>query len=459
MLFSSLVFLCAFLPLLLFIYYTVPANWRNAILVIASLLFYAWGETTLVWVMVSSICCNHFAAILIERMKTAGKRKGVLAVAILCNLGALAYFKYMDFFISNWNFISGMELPLRHIVLPIGISFYTFQGISYLVDVFRGDTVAEKNIFNTGLYISFFPQLIAGPIVKFHEISEYIRVRKETLGDFAAGLQRFIEGLAKKVLIANVMAETADTIFACDPNTLLPQEAWIGIFAYAMQIFFDFSGYSDMAVGLGKLFGFKIPENFNYPYTATSVTQFWRKWHISLSTWFKEYLYIPLGGSRVGTKKTLRNLAIVFFVTGFWHGAGWNFIFWGMWHGAFILMERIVKFDKYKLPVLGNLYLLLVAFIGWVFFRVETFHDGIAFVRQMFSFGQWNNEEMLALPGLFIVMSAIAIFYCTTLPRIIYTRLQGKGLIVWRAVCCILLLLAILRLAGASYNPFIYFRF
>lgn len=459
MLFSSLIFICAFLPLLLFTYYTAPRSWRNNILLAASLLFYAWGEVVLVWVMIASIIWNHFIALAVERAATLFKRKLFLAIGVIVDLAALGYFKYTDFFIENWNGLSGMELPLKHIVLPIGISFYTFQAISYLVDVYRRDTPAEKNLLNTGLYITFFPQLIAGPIVKFHEISSYISCRRETLDGFAAGMQRFIEGLAKKVLIANVMAETADTVFSSNIAVLLPQEAWLGIFAYSMQIFFDFSGYSDMAIGLGKMFGFEIPENFNYPYTATSVTQFWRKWHISLSTWFKEYLYIPLGGSRTGKYKTLRNLAIVFFVTGFWHGAGWNFIFWGAWHGAFILIERIFKLDKKSIPVLGNIYLLMAAFIGWVFFRAETFSSALLYIRRMFTFSQWDSGEMMPVSSLFAVISVFAVFYSTTLPRMIYNKLNENGLLVWRGICCILLLLVLLRLAGASYNPFIYFRF
>ena len=459
MLFSSLVFICAFLPLLLFLYYAAPRSWRNNILLAASLLFYAWGEAVMVLVMIFSIILNHFAALAVENGKTPLQRKLFLTVGIIVDLAALGYFKYTDFFIANWNSLSGMDLPLKHIVLPIGISFYTFQAISYLVDVYRKDTAAEKNLLNTGLYITFFPQLIAGPIVKFHEISAYIRERHENLEQFASGLQRFIEGLAKKVLIANVMAESADAVFTSNFAVLLPQEAWLGIFAYSMQIFFDFSGYSDMAIGLGRMFGFEIPENFNYPYTAVSVTEFWRKWHISLSTWFKEYLYSPMGGSREGKLKTLRNLGVVFLVTGFWHGAGWNFIFWGVWHGAFILLERVLKLDKKKIPVLGNIYLLMVVLIGWVFFRAESFSSALLYIRRMLSFNCWNGQEMMPVSALFIVISCFAVFFSTTLPRMIYNSFSSKSVFIWRGVCCILLFMVLLRLAAASYNPFIYFRF
>lgn len=465
MLFSSLVFICVFLPLLLLICCIAPRSWRNNLLLAASLLFYAWGEVVLVWVMVASIIWNFLAALAVDRARTAFGKKLLLGIGIAVDLAALGYFKYMDFFIANWNHLSGMDLPLRHTVLPIGISFYTFQAISYLVDVYRRETAAEKSILNTGLYITFFPQLIAGPIVKFHEISGQIKQREETLEKFACGMQRFIEGLAKKVLIANVMAETADMIFACDPEVLTFQDAWAGALAYTMQIFFDFSGYSDMAIGLGAMFGFKIPENFNYPYTAKTVTEFWRKWHISLSSWFREYLYIPLGGSREGVGKTLRNLFIVFVITGFWHGAGWTFIVWGLWHGVFIIAERLAKLDKREavLPVkvLMHIYLLLAVIVGWVFFRAENFAGAWGIVKKMFDFSGIGQGDDMPISGSFVVMFACALFFSTTLPRMIYDKFKNNSwcIMIWRAVCCGLLFLVMLRLAGASYNPFIYFRF
>ena len=465
MLFSSLVFICVFLPLLLFVYYTVPRSWRNNLLLAASLLFYAWGEVVLVWVMAASIVWNFFAALAIDRAQKDPARKFLLGIGIAVDLAALGYFKYMDFFIANWNSLSGMEIPLRHVVLPIGISFYTFQAISYLVDVYRRDTAAEKSILNTGLYITFFPQLIAGPIVKFHEISDQIRERQESMERFARGMQRFIEGLAKKVLIANVMAETADTVFACDAGVLTFQDAWVGALAYTMQIFFDFSGYSDMAIGLGDMFGFKIPENFNYPYTAKTVTEFWRKWHISLSSWFREYLYIPLGGSRNGMIRTLRNLLIIFAVTGFWHGAGWTFIVWGLWHGLFIVLERVAKLDKKEFPlpvkVVMHIYLLLAVIVGWVFFRAENFSGAWGMIRKMFDFSACGSRDDLPVSGIFVLMFAFALFFSSSLPRKIYDRFKNNrwGITIWRAICCGLLFLVLLRLAGASYNPFIYFRF
>lgn len=465
MLFSSLVFICAFLPVLLFLYYCSPRRSRNCILFAASLFFYAWGALELVWVIGISILWNHCAAWAMDGLKSPRKRKAVLSLAVTVDLAILGYFKYMNFFIVNWNVLSGMSLPLHHVILPIGISFYTFQAISYLVDVYRGDTPAEKNLLNTGLYITFFPQLIAGPIVKFHEISGFIRSRTESPDEFARGMQRFIEGLAKKVLVANVMAEMADRVFACDPNVLSPQEAWLGTVAYTMQIFFDFSGYSDMAIGLGHMFGFTIPENFDYPYTAVTITEFWRKWHISLSSWFREYLYIPLGGSRGGLGKTLRNLMIVFLVTGLWHGAGWTFIIWGVWHGVLVLSERVCRLDKRHFPLPAkipmHIYALLAVMVGWVFFRSETLTQAIAMVKKLFSFSGWRAGETLPVSRLFVLTLIAALVFSTSLPRSLYAKMgkSAVGLFCWRICCCGLLFLVLLRLAGASYNPFIYFRF
>ena len=463
MLFSSLVFISVFLPLVLFICFCAPRSWRNNILLAASLIFYAWGEMVLVWVMILSIIWNHLLALMISRNEGSA-RKIWLFTGVAADLLLLGYYKYMDFFLANCNVLFHTSFALHKIILPIGISFYTFQAISYLVDVYRNDTPVEKNILNTGLYITFFPQLIAGPIVKFHEISAQIRHRQESMSEFACGMQRFIEGLAKKVLIANVMAETADTIFACDPGVLTIQDAWLGALAYTMQIFFDFSGYSDMAIGLGHLFGFTIPENFNYPYTAVTITGFWRKWHISLSSWFREYLYIPLGGSRSGKWATLRNLLIVFLVTGFWHGAGWTFILWGLWHGIFIIIERIFALDKKVFPryirIFQHAVLLLIVIAGWVLFRAETVSGAWGIVKKMFSFSP-NSGESFTVSPLFIVTFIFAVFFSTDLPRRIYNSFKDNtfALLVWRAICCGLLFLVLLRLAGAAYNPFIYFRF
>ena len=463
MLFSSIVFLSVFLPILLTVYY-ISDKRRNIVLLLFSLLFYGWGEPLLLSVMLLSIIWNYLTAILIEKINSNWKRITVLSIGILVNLLSLGYFKYMDFFILNINHFFKTNISLFHIVMPIGISFYTFQAISYLVDVYRKDVAAEKNIINIGLYITFFPQLIAGPIVKFHEISHDIKNRKESLSDFSAGMQRFIEGLAKKVLIANVMASMADTVFQRGIPELTSADLWLGAAAYSFQIFFDFSGYSDMAIGLGRMFGFKIPENFNYPYVSGTITEFWRRWHISLSTWFKEYLYIPLGGSRCSKIAVLRNLLIVFAVTGIWHGASWTFLAWGLWHGFFIILERITGLNKKEFhPAAAffmHIYLLFVVLIGWIFFRADNFNYSFAFLKKMFSFERWNELTVTVVP-FFILMFFAAIFFSTELPRKIYTKLKNHivFMILWKTVCLFLLFLVLIRLASSSYNPFIYFRF
>ena len=464
MLFSSFIFLSVFLPLLLFLYYAMAREYRNHLLLAASLVFYGWGEPRLLAVMMISILWNYLAAMAIDRCRRKIPRQGLLTVGIAADLMLLIYFKYMDFFIQNLNFFCGLQLPLRHIIMPIGISFYTFQAISYLVDVYRSDVKAERNLCNTGLYIAFFPQLIAGPIVKFHEISGQIRQRTESLPEFSAGLQRFIEGLAKKVLIANVMGETADAIFSSAVCELTWADAWVGALAYSLQIFFDFSGYSDMAIGLGHMFGFTIPENFNYPYMSTTLTEFWRRWHISLFTWFKEYLYIPLGGSHCSRMAVLRNLLIVFAVTGFWHGASWTFVFWGLWHGFFIILERLLHLNKKPVRAefrwLMHFYLLLAVIVGWVFFRADNFACSRDFLLKMFV---WKGFEPMkfSLSPLFITMFLFGLLYSTTIPRRVYEHFRDSKIFtfVWRMICCGLLLLVMMRLASASYNPFIYFRF
>ena len=464
MLFSSFVFLSIFLPVLLAVYYFSGREHRNTILLIFSLLFYGWGEPVLLSVMILSIIWNYTIAVILDRFSQSRCRKLILGIGIAANLLCLGYFKYMDFFIENINWLFNTNTALLHVIMPIGISFYTFQSISYLVDVYRNDVKVEKNILNVGLYITFFPQLIAGPIVKFHEISHDITLRQESLSNFSSGMQRFIEGLAKKVLIANVMAAVADSVFQRGIPELTGADLWLGATAYFFQIFFDFSGYSDMAIGLGKMFGFRIPENFNFPYVSKTITEFWRRWHISLSTWFKEYLYIPLGGSRCSWIKVLRNLLIVFAVTGIWHGASWTFLAWGLWHGFFIILERITGLNKKVFhpaaAVVMRIYLLSVVFIGWIFFRADNFQYSFAYIRKMFSFENWK-EPTVAISPLFIVILCAAVFFSTELPHKIYTKFKNSVVftVFWKALCVILLLLVLIRLASSSYNPFIYFRF
>ena len=464
MIFSSLMFLWVFLPVILIGYFLSRKVYRNLFLLIVSLFFYAWGEPVYVFVMVLSIVVNFYCGIRVGQANQA-KSKLWLLVGIIINLGLLGVFKYYGFFIENMNSLFGLNWEIRKLALPIGISFYTFQSISYLVDIRRGFTKPQTDIIKMGLFISFFPQLVAGPILKYYEFAPQIDRRKVTWEGFNAGALRFIQGLGKKVIIANIMAKTADDIFALGIGDVSTLTAWIGIIAYTFQIYFDFSGYSEMAIGLGKMFGFHIPENFNRPYISTSVKEFWRRWHISLSTWFKEYLYIPLGGNRGGKLATYRNLLIVFFVTGLWHGASWGFVVWGLFHGFFLVFEKIIKIEKIlRFNFLLWIYTMLVAIIGWVFFRVEKLPDAIDYLHRMFvpykidEYSEYLTREFSIVAFIaFLAMGSVANLY-DKLPIgqqvrdgiVAYIRPVFLMFVAW---------LAILMLASNTYNPFIYFRF
>lgn len=348
MVFSSLTFLCIFLPVVLALYYLLPTlRIRNVLLIIVSLLFYAYGEPVYVLLMIASIIINYIFGRLLGT-ENKKKRQWILAIAVIINIGLLVVFKYLDMMVQTINQLSGSEIPLAGLALPIGISFFTFQALSYVIDVYRREVEPQKNLWNVMLYISFFPQLIAGPIVKYHDIQEQIDNRNTDVKEIAEGLRRFIIGLSKKVLISNTMAVTADALFAAGAGELNILSAWIAAIAYMLQIYFDFSGYSDMAIGLGHMFGFRFLENFRYPYISSNIQEFWRRWHISLSTWFKEYLYIPLGGNRKGKARTCLNKMIVFFSTGLWHGANWTFVLWGLWHGVFLLFEQVCPVKKLR---------------------------------------------------------------------------------------------------------------
>ncbi len=461
MVFSSLTFLCIFLPILVCIYFLVrPLAAKNAVLVMASLLFYAYGEPVYILLMVISIVLNYCFGRIIG---AGGHKKAVLIAAVILNLGALGVFKYAGWLTQMAISAFGLNVKPVELSLPIGISFYTFQALSYLIDVYRGDCKSQKNAVSFFLYISFFPQLIAGPIVKYHDIETQISDRHPTPKSAAEGLRRFIIGLAKKVLIANVMASAADAAFALDAAQTSTLSAWIGAVAYLMQIYFDFSGYSDMAIGLGRIFGFTILENFNYPYISGSVKEFWRRWHISLSTWFKEYLYIPLGGNRKGRLRTCINKIIVFFCTGLWHGANLTFVVWGLFHGAFLLLEDFVPLKK--LPaVIRHIYTVLVVCVGFVIFRSDDMGQAGLMVSHMFSGftltnAQWVQAAPILTP-LFIVILLLAVFGATPAWKKLADRMNGsvrEGLsYIYAAV---LLVLCILYLSGGAYNPFIYFRF
>lgn len=474
MVFSSLEFLCIFLPAVFLLYTAIPnLKARNLLLIIASLIFYAYGEIVYVFLMIFSSILNYACARWVAA-KPDKMSKPALVTAVVVNLGILGVFKYTGMIVTTFNSITGLSVPVPEIALPIGISFFTFQALSYVIDVYRGSVAVQKNYLNVLLYISFFPQLIAGPIVKYRDINDQITDRRQDRDKIARGLRRFICGLSKKVLIANTMGAVADTLFASELGELSAPAAWLGAVAYLFQIYYDFSGYSDMAIGLGLMFGFEFKENFNYPYGAVSVQDFWRRWHISLSTWFKEYLYIPLGGNRKGTARTAVNKLIVFFCTGLWHGASWTFVLWGMWHGLFLLLEQFVPAIK-KLPrVLGHIYSLLVVLLGFVVFRADTIGYGFGYIGRMFA-GGFETAALSAAVGQltpwFLFILVVAVIGCAPIRPLadkIRANLYGEGALSkgWQAVQIALyaaafvgLVWCILRLSPSGYNPFIYFRF
>jgi len=476
MVFSSTVFLFLFLPLVLAVYYVLPCSLRNSWLLVMSLLFYAWGEKVLTLVMLGSIIANYFFGLLVERYRGRSAVYGVLAVALTANLLLLVCYKYSGFFMDAANsLLSSLHFRPFHwksAHMPIGISFFTFHAISYLVDVHRGHARVQKSFFNFALYESLFPQLVAGPIIRYQDIADQIDRRSETLADFAYGVRRFILGLSKKVLIANVLAIPAGQILDMRSENLTASVAWLGVVCYTLQIYFDFSGYSDMAIGLGRMFGFKFVENFNYPYISCSVQEFWRRWHISLSTWFRDYLYIPLGGSRVGPWRIYFNLVTVFFLCGLWHGASWNFVIWGLMHGLFLVIERqkwMGWMEKIWLP-LRHCYALLVVMAGWVFFRAETLPAACAYLKAMAGFG--HGDPAMQHPSLFIDATVVAALMAgivgsmpvTSLVRranesITHPGLDNIAALGRTAVLGILFLLCAMQLAAGTYNPFIYFRF
>lgn len=464
MVFSSMVFLCIFLPVVFLLHLLLPGiRAKNGMLLLASLAFYAYGEPVYVILMIASAFVNYLSALLIGK-NPAGK-KAVMAVNVILNLGVLVLFKYTGFLAESVNTIFGTAIPVPSIRLPIGISFFTFQAMSYVIDVYRGVTGAQKNFGKVLLYISFFPQLIAGPIVKYHDIAQEIENRTQTVDGVTDGIRRFIVGLSKKVLISNTVGLVADTLFAADVSGLNAAAAWIGAVSYMLQIYFDFSGYSDMAIGLGEMFGFHFKENFNYPYISGSIREFWRRWHMSLSGWFQEYLYIPLGGSRKGKIRTVINKFIVFLCTGIWHGANVTFLFWGLYHGCFLMLEEIVpaireQGGKVK-SFFQHVYTLLVVLIGFVFFRADSMYQGAAWIKTMFTgFGSNTAAISLALEQLtplYLVTAAVGIVACCPVKMLVKKGRAYEA--VTAAGSLALLLLCMLSLASGTYNPFIYFRF
>ena len=461
MVFSSATFLFLFLPLTLLIYYNPLVRgrtFRNAFLFVASIAFYAWGEPLYVLLMLASILVNWLFGLAIR----AGKNGSVVvALAAVFNLSVLFVFKYLDFAITNCNNLLGLTLPLAGLELPIGISFYTFQALSYVIDVKRKPALAQKNLLHVGLYIACFPQLIAGPIVRYETVAEQIVSRRENWMDFSKGLRRFLWGLAKKVILANNLAKTADLAF--DGGVLTTGLAWLGMSAYALQIYFDFSGYSDMAIGLGRMFGFRFNENFNYPYAARSVTDFWRRWHISLSSWFRDYVYIPLGGNRVRPARHLFNLFVVWLLTGLWHGANWTFILWGLAYFVLLMLEKYTPLQK--LPsLLGRAYTLLAVGLCWVLFRAVSLGTAVEFFRALFfraPCGLWNGETSIALTNGFIYFLLGGILSFPLVPWLKKRKLAEKPAVQYLIALFQLLvfLLTVGFILNSTYDPFIYFNF
>ena len=465
MVFSSAMFLLAFLPIVFVCNSLIKKEYSNYLLLAASLIFYAWGEPYLVFLMITSVILNWGVGLLLTKTR-GGTRKLVLAAGIVCDLGILGYYKYAGFFARTVNSLLGRELlPVLQIALPIGISFFTFQAISYVIDVYRGDTEASKSLVNVALYISFFPQLIAGPIVKYRDINKQIEERSVKWYEVSDGFKRFIYGLGKKVLISNALGLCVDNIYRYSVIDMDPATAWICALAYTFQIYYDFSGYSDMAIGLGKMFGFTIPENFNYPYLSKSITEFWRRWHISLGSWFREYVYIPLGGNRKGTARTYVNLIIVFFLTGLWHGADMAFVIWGLYHGFFTILERI-GFKKIldKSKVLAMVYTFFVVNIGWVLFRAADTMTGVRIILRMLM--PWKYSRLDIEAWNYMDLKTVFAFVCAVLGMglirsIVPEKLKKRwsGSVIEAIYCVAVLILCLAAVASDTYNPFIYFQF
>ncbi|MCB0479361.1 MAG: MBOAT family protein [Crocinitomicaceae bacterium] len=471
MLFSSLVFLFNFLPLLLLTYFISPRNTKNAILLLFSLLFYAWGGFSYTLILILSVLANWLISLKINE----DKNKKWLLFGLVLNVLVLVIFKYLNFFIDNINVLidpfSNQRINNVKIHLPLGISFFTFQQMSMLWDIYRSKEKTKIRLLDSALYVSFFPQLIAGPIVRYHDIIDQIKNRVVQIDLINSGIKRFIYGLFKKVVIANTCAQIADDIMANNIHSIGWDGAWLGILAYTFQIFFDFSGYSDMAIGLGRIFGFRILENFNFPYISRSIQEFWRRWHISLSNWFKDYVYIPLGGNRKSKNRTYFNLILVFLLTGFWHGATWSFVFWGLFHGFFLIIERI-GFKKIldRIPsIFSWVYTFLIVVIGWVFFRIEGIEVAFEYVSTMFHFGNGFGHSLIYFNSYNVAILILALFMCSPLIEK-YLEKKIKSLqsvisieFVPHLVSSIFFLsiffYTCLVLATSSYNPFIYFRF
>lgn len=467
MLFSSIPFLYYFLPCVILLYLIAPRFLKNTVLLLSSLVFYAWGEPRYVIWMILSISLGYIFGLLIERFREKrGIAKLFMILSVISSLAVLGYFKYADFFILNINAVTGLSIPLLKITLPVGISFYTFQILSYTVDVYRGDVAAQKNPIDLATYVALFPQLIAGPIVRYSDIAQQLKNRNHSFEKISAGMSRFIIGLSKKILIANMLGELCDVFKASNDKSVL--FFWLYAIAYTLHIYFDFSGYSDMAIGLGKIFGFDFLENFNYPYISGSVTEFWRRWHMSLGSWFRDYVYIPLGGNRVSQARHLFNIFVVWMLTGMWHGAAWNFIVWGLYFAIILMIEKLflLKYLK-KSKVLNHIYVLLLIIISFVIFDAASMKDALSYIGAMFGAGDYPfiSTEFVYYLRSYGVVLLIGIIGSTPLPKLVTkkideSRVGGKIMTILAPVAlCVLLAVCTACLVDGSYNPFLYFRF
>ena len=471
MVFSSVLFLFRFLPIFMICYFLVPRKMKNLVLFLGSLVFYAWGEPVYIFLMLFSTISDFVWGRLIEDYRGKDSSRIFLICSIAINLFILGFFKYADFLLQTVNSVFGTAIPLLQLPLPIGISFYTFQTMSYVIDVYRGDVKAQRNILQFGVYVTMFPQLIAGPILKYHQVEKYLQGRRVDLEEISYGAKRFAIGLAKKVLLANNLGMLWEQISSLEQVQMSVLMAWLGIVAFAFQIYFDFSGYSDMAIGLGAILGFHFPENFNYPYIAASIKDFWHRWHISLSTWFKEYVYIPLGGNRKGLPRQLLNILIVWMLTGIWHGAGWNYLLWGLWFALFLILEKLFLGEilENAPKIFCRVYTLAVVMISWVFFALEKPGEIWTYIQSMFGLGgvELMNSQALFLGSEYLVLLIVALVACLPLGgRMVHglkSSKTGPAMALYRlgekVIPTVLLILSIAYIVDASYNPFLYFRF
>lgn len=468
MVFSSIVFLYIFLPIMLLIYFIVPNKLKNAVMIVASLIFFAWGEIKYIFIMLLLAVMDYICGQKINKYwEDKNKKRLFLFIDVGVNLLILFFFKYADFIIGNINNMTHLNIPLLHIPLPIGVSFNTFQSLSYIIDVYRGTVKYERSFYNYLAYTTLFPQIIAGPIVRYENVDEELENKKISIDNFTVGIKRFIIGLGKKVLIANNIGALWNLIETGDYGNLTFVLAWFGIIAFALQIYFDFSGYSDMAIGLAKMFGFELEENFNFPYISKTITEFWRRWHISLGTWFRDYVYIPLGGSRVGKKRLILNLFIVWSLTGLWHGANWTFIAWGIFYFVLLTIEKLTKIDKKQtknklLIICQHIYTMFFVMIGWVLFRSDNLGYAIQYIKSLFGFmgNTFINSEAILYLREYGIYMLLGILFSIPLGKVLQKYRDKKGFKVIYGVATILIFYVCLSyIIKGTYNPFIYFNF